>query len=132
VKIALPAMTIEAHLWEKTKKPADIAGLRQALGLFKKIWSGAKGARTLDPDPWQGRASTTELQPASERLAAINSPATGRAMPNAARECKQATLCPGNRPGRTGHNPGDRPPQISPKAAGWGSADCKLGRQAPI
>jgi hypothetical protein len=42
-------VTIGAHRRERKEKPADMAGLRQALPVRKNLGAG-EGARTLDPD----------------------------------------------------------------------------------
>ena len=94
---------------------------------FKKIWSGRRDSNPR-PRPWQGRA----LPLSYTRIREIGgdwSPATGRAMPNAASECN--SLC------RSQNGPENGPNQRSPAESGLkrpkqGSADCKLGPQAPI
>ena len=82
----------------KNEKPAaDAAGFRQALP-SRKNWSGRRDSNPR-PRPWQGRAlplSYTRIRVADDR-----SPATGRAMPNAARECNsraRGRCRPVNRP----------------------------------
>ena len=62
---------------------------------FKKIWSGRRDSNPR-PRPWQGRA----LPLSYTRIRAIGgdtSPATGRAMPNAALECNSPRMVQ-NRP----------------------------------
>src|SRR5258705_6838221 len=77
-------------------------------------WSGRRGSNPR-PRPWQGRAlplSYTRIREIGGDL----SPAMGRAMPNAARECNRPR---GDREQArsTGHNCAIGP-QISPKAPG--------------
>jgi hypothetical protein len=110
--------------------PRCAARLAQAIALLsrKKIWSGRRGSNPR-PRPWQGRALPLSYTRIRE-IGGDRSPATGRAMPNAARECNRPR-CAREQAWSTGHNSAISP-QISPKAAGWGSADCKLSPQAPI
>jgi hypothetical protein len=90
---------------------------------FWKIWSGRRDSNPR-PRPWQGRALPLSYTRIRE-IGGDRSPATGRAMPNAHREC--------NRPGGARNRPYQAiGRQIDPKPAGPGSADCKLGFQAPI
>src|SRR6266403_4770914 len=91
-------------------------------------WSGRRGSNPR-PRPWQGRALPLSYTRIRE-IGGDGSPATGRAMPNAARECNRPRGARGQARS-TGHNCAIGP-QISPKTAEPGSADCKLGRQAPI
>ena len=112
----------------ENEKPADIAGPSSKLCLFENFWSGRRGSNPR-PRPWQGRALPLSYTRIRE-IGGDHSPVTGRAMPNAARECNRPR-CAREQARSTGHNSAIGP-QISPKAAGLGSADCKLGRQAPI
>jgi hypothetical protein len=66
----------------KNEKPADTAGLRCHFG---KFWSGRRDSNPR-PRPWQGRALPLSYTRIRE-IGGDCSPATGRAMPNAAREC---------------------------------------------
>jgi hypothetical protein len=65
-----------------SEKPADAAGFRCR---FWKIWSGRRDSNPR-PRPWQGRALPLSYTRIRE-IAGDRSPATGRAMPNAAPEC---------------------------------------------
>src|SRR5258708_39502433 len=111
----------------KNEKPADRAGVVKLCHL-KKSWSGRRGSNPR-PWPWQGRALPLSYTRIRE-IGGDRSPAIGRAMPNAAGECNSPRDAP-ELAGLTGHI-GAIGRQISPKAAGPGSADCKFGSQAPI
>src|SRR6266478_1056615 len=68
----------------KNEKPADRAGFVKLCHL-KKSWSGRRGSNPR-PRPWQGRALPLSYTRIRE-IGGDRSPAIGRAMPNAAREC---------------------------------------------
>ncbi len=94
---------------------------------FREFWSGRRGSNPR-PRPWQGRAlplSYTRIR----RLAAIARRQLGEL-------CQMrpanATAQAGGRIGRVNQPCQAIGPEISPKTAGRGSADCKLGSQAPI
>jgi hypothetical protein len=76
--------TFYGNVVPENEKPADIAGLHQHCCLGSS-WSGRRDSNPR-PRPWQGRAlplSYTRIREIGGDL----SPATGRAMPNAALEC---------------------------------------------
>ena len=97
------------------------------LSLFGSFWSGRRGSNPR-PRPWQGRAlplSYTRIR--CRRRTRADS---GRAMPNAAPECNSKPRGAGT--SRIPDISGDPQGKSGQKPAGRGSADCKLGVQAPI
>src|SRR6266480_5993320 len=103
------------------QKINDKTAFRRPVGSYsdnKEIWSGRRGSNPR-PRPWQGRALPLSYTRIRE-IGGDGSPATGRAMPNAARECNRPRGARGQARS-TGHNCAIGP-QISPKTAEPGSA----------
>src|ERR1700738_3514235 len=92
------------------EKPADTAGFRQTLPI-QEIWSGRRGSKPR-PRPWQGRALPLSYTRIRE-IGGDRSPATGRAMPNAAPECNSP------REVRLGRNNRKNPRDIKPIRRNW-------------
>jgi hypothetical protein len=77
---------LSQRISKKTKSPRTQRALVK-LCRCKKIWSGRRGSNPR-PRPWQGRALPLSYTRIRE-IDGDRSPATGRAMPNAARECNR-------------------------------------------
>ena len=104
-----------SRLAQKNEKPACNSGLSSNCH-FEKTWSGRRDSNPR-PRPWQGRALPLSYTRIRE-MAGEWSPATGRAMPNAAIECNSRRRLPlsqrndrpcgllgRNRPRMTGKSP---------------------------
>lgn len=68
----------------KTKSPL-VSGPSSDFSIPREIWSGRRGSNPR-PRPWQGRALPLSYTRIRE-IGGDHAPATGRAMPNAHREC---------------------------------------------
>ena len=82
---------------ETTKPPGGGLSLNLHFATSRKFWSGRRDSNPR-PRPWQGRALPLSYTRIRE-FGGDRSPATGRAMPNAARECNSRPR-PSNRADR--------------------------------
>jgi hypothetical protein len=95
----------------KTKSPL-VSGPSSNFAILK-IWSGRRDSNPR-PRPWQGRALPLSYTRIRE-IGGDHSPATGRAMPNAARECNSPRAARNRSNG----------PILNAKAANWPETACE-------